>query len=120
MAAIANGTKEIWASLQKQLDMVARFLLGSLSLAYRPRLVLKDAETASTDGRRVVKMPRRFLGVGLEDGRPEIFLGLLAHEVGHYKRGHVPKMIAVSAVLMLGGFAAVAWLANQPWFISST
>jgi hypothetical protein len=75
---------ETWASLQKQLDMVARFLLGSLSLAYRPRLILKDADTASTDGQRVVKMPRRFLGVGLEDGRPEIFLGLLAHEVGHW------------------------------------
>ena len=84
MAAIANVTKEIWASLQKQLDMVARFLLGDLFLAYRPRLVLKDTETASTDGRRVVKMPRRFLGVGLEDGRPDIFLGLLAHEVGHW------------------------------------
>ena len=84
MAAVANVSKEIWASLQKQLDMVARFLLGSLSLAYRPRLVLKDADTASTDGQRVVKMPRRFLGVGLEDDRPEIFLGLLAHEIGHW------------------------------------
>jgi len=47
---------------------------------------------------------------------PEELEAVLAHEVGHYKRGHVPKMIAVSAVLMLGGFAAVAWLANQPWF----
>jgi hypothetical protein len=84
MAAIANVFNATWASLQKQLDMVARFLLGDLSLAYRPRLVLKDTDTASTDGRHVVKMPRRFLGVGLEDGRPEIFLGLLAHEVGHW------------------------------------
>jgi len=79
-----NVFNETWASLQKQLDMVARFLLGSLSLAYHPRLVLKDAETASTDGLRIVEMPRRFLGVGLEDGRPEIFLGLLAHEIGHW------------------------------------
>jgi len=47
---------------------------------------------------------------------PEELEAVLAHEVGHYKRGHVPKMIAVSAVLMLGGFAAIAWLANQPWF----
>jgi hypothetical protein len=82
--ATNNVFNETWASLQKQLDMVARFLLGSLSLAYRPRLVLKDAETASTDGQRIVEMPRRFLGVGLEDGRPEIFLGLLAHEIGHW------------------------------------
>ncbi len=82
--AATNVFNETWASLQKQLDLVAHFLLGSLSLAYRPRLVLKDAETASTDGQYVVKMPRNFLGVGLEDGRPEIFLGLLAHEVGHW------------------------------------
>jgi STE24 endopeptidase len=47
---------------------------------------------------------------------PEELEAVLAHEVGHYKRGHVPKMIAVSAALMLGGFAAIAWLAVQPWF----
>ena len=47
---------------------------------------------------------------------PEELEAVLAHEVGHYKRGHVPKMLAVSALLMLGGFAAIAWLANQPWF----
>jgi hypothetical protein len=82
--ATTNDFNATWASLQKQLDMVARFLLGSLSLAYRPRLVLKDADTASTDGQRIVEMPRRFLGVGLEDGRPEIFVGLLAHEIGHW------------------------------------
>jgi STE24 endopeptidase len=47
---------------------------------------------------------------------PEELEAVLAHEVGHYKRGHIPKMIAVSAVLMLGGFAAIAWLAREPWF----
>jgi STE24 endopeptidase len=41
---------------------------------------------------------------------------VLAHEVGHYKRGHVPKMLAVSAAMMLGGFAVIAWLANSGWF----
>lgn len=40
---------------------------------------------------------------------------VLAHEVGHYKRGHIPKMIAVSAALLFGGFAAIAWLARAPW-----
>jgi STE24 endopeptidase len=44
---------------------------------------------------------------------------VLAHEVGHYRRGHVPKMLAVSAGLSLGGFAAVAWLAGRPEFITS-
>ena len=41
---------------------------------------------------------------------------VLAHEIGHYRRGHIPKMIAVSAVMMLGAFAAIAWLARSPWF----
>ncbi len=80
----ASVIDETWASLQKQLDLVSRLLMGDLFLAYRPRLILQEAETASTDGQRVVMMPRRFLDVSLEDGRPEIFLGLLAHEVGHW------------------------------------
>ncbi len=41
---------------------------------------------------------------------------VLAHEVGHYKRGHIPKMLAVSALMMLGAFALIAWLANSAWF----
>lgn len=41
---------------------------------------------------------------------------VLAHEIGHYRRGHIPKMIAMSAVMMLGGFAVIAWLARSPWF----
>jgi len=41
---------------------------------------------------------------------------VLAHEIGHYRRGHIPKMIAMSAVMMLAGFAAIAWLARSPWF----
>ncbi|MFZ9682627.1 MAG: M48 family metallopeptidase, partial [Cephaloticoccus sp.] len=41
---------------------------------------------------------------------------VLAHEIGHYRRGHIPKMIAVSAVMQLGGFALIAWLAQSPWF----
>jgi STE24 endopeptidase len=41
---------------------------------------------------------------------------VLAHEIGHYRRGHIPKMIAMSAVMMFAGFAAIAWLARSPWF----
>ncbi|MFA5057490.1 MAG: M48 family metallopeptidase [Opitutaceae bacterium] len=41
---------------------------------------------------------------------------VLAHEIGHYQRGHIPKMLAVSAMLQLGGFALIAWLADSPWF----
>ena len=41
---------------------------------------------------------------------------VLAHEVGHYKRGHIPKRLAWSALTTLGGFWVIAWLAEQPWF----
>jgi STE24 endopeptidase len=41
---------------------------------------------------------------------------VLAHEIGHYRCGHIPKRLALSALLLLGGFAAVAWLCRSPWF----
>jgi STE24 endopeptidase len=41
---------------------------------------------------------------------------VLAHEIGHYKRGHIPKMLAVAAALQFGGFALIAWLAGSGWF----
>lgn len=41
---------------------------------------------------------------------------VLAHEIGHYRCGHIPKMIAISAATLLGGFALIAWLANSTWF----
>lgn len=41
---------------------------------------------------------------------------VLAHEIGHWKRRHVPKMLAFSAVALLLGFYALAWLAEQAWF----
>jgi STE24 endopeptidase len=44
---------------------------------------------------------------------------VLAHEIGHYKRGHIPKFMAIVAVVQLGAFALVAWLARAPWFNSS-
>jgi STE24 endopeptidase len=50
---------------------------------------------------------------------PEELEAVLAHEIGHYRRGHIPKMIAMSAVMMLAGFAVIAWLARSPWFNTS-
>jgi STE24 endopeptidase len=41
---------------------------------------------------------------------------VLAHEIGHYRCGHVPKMLAVSALLSLAGFGLLGWLAGQAWF----
>ena len=47
---------------------------------------------------------------------PEELEAVLAHEIGHYRRGHVPKMIALSAISLFVGLAAIAWLARSPWF----
>jgi STE24 endopeptidase len=41
---------------------------------------------------------------------------VLAHEIGHYKKRHVVKLLGVSIAGVFVGFAAVAWLARQQWF----
>jgi STE24 endopeptidase len=41
---------------------------------------------------------------------------VLAHEIGHFKKKHIPKMLAVSALSSLGGFYLLSLLAEQAWF----
>jgi STE24 endopeptidase len=41
---------------------------------------------------------------------------VLAHEIGHYKRGHIPQRLLTMALLQFAAFAAIAWLAKAPWF----
>jgi STE24 endopeptidase len=41
---------------------------------------------------------------------------VLAHEIGHYKKRHVIKMLSVSIAGVFVAFAAIAWLARQQWF----
>jgi STE24 endopeptidase len=41
---------------------------------------------------------------------------VLAHEIGHYKRKHIPKLLAGSAAGLLLAFFLIARLAEQPWF----
>ncbi len=41
---------------------------------------------------------------------------VLAHELGHFKRKHVLKMLLVSATITLVGFALLGWLSGQEWF----
>ena len=38
---------------------------------------------------------------------------MLAHEMGHYKLGHVPKRLAWSALTLLAGFWVIAWLLRR-------
>ncbi len=41
---------------------------------------------------------------------------VLAHEIGHYKKRHVLKLLAVSIAGVFAAFAMIAWLARQEWF----
>jgi STE24 endopeptidase len=44
---------------------------------------------------------------------------VLAHELGHFKRNHIKKSLALSILMTLGGFALLAWLMNSAWFYSA-
>jgi STE24 endopeptidase len=44
---------------------------------------------------------------------------VLAHEIGHYKKKHIPKMLIISAFGSLLAFFVVSWLAKQPWLYRS-
>jgi STE24 endopeptidase len=41
---------------------------------------------------------------------------VLAHEIGHYKKRHVIKMLSITIAGVFVAFAAIAWLARQQWF----
>jgi STE24 endopeptidase len=42
---------------------------------------------------------------------------VLAHEIGHYKKGHIPKIMALSLGASLPVFYLVALLAKKNWFL---
>jgi STE24 endopeptidase len=41
---------------------------------------------------------------------------VLAHEIGHFKKKHIPKMLVAGALGSLAGFYCLSVLARQPWF----
>lgn len=44
---------------------------------------------------------------------------VLAHEIGHYKKRHIPQMLAAGALGTLAGFYVLSWLATQAWFTAA-
>jgi STE24 endopeptidase len=44
---------------------------------------------------------------------------VLAHEIGHFKKKHIPKTLALAAISSLIGFWIIAWLAHQEGFYRS-
>lgn len=41
---------------------------------------------------------------------------VLAHELGHFKHGHIKKRIGMMIATTLGAFALLGWLSQQLWF----
>jgi STE24 endopeptidase len=44
---------------------------------------------------------------------------VLAHEIGHYKRKHIPRMLLFSAAASLAGFFVLSLLARADWFYAA-
>lgn len=44
---------------------------------------------------------------------------VLAHEIGHYKLGHIPKMLMLSSVFLFLSFLALGWLQQSTWFVEA-
>ena len=44
---------------------------------------------------------------------------VLAHEIGHYKKRHIPKMLLASAVVLFLTFLALGWLLKRDWFFTT-
>lgn len=43
---------------------------------------------------------------------------VLAHELGHFKRKHVIKMLIASSIMSLISLGILGWLINEPWFFT--
>jgi len=57
-----------------------------------------------------------FFDTLIEALEPEEIEAVLAHELGHFKRKHVIKMLVAGALYSLLGFALLGWLSTQTWF----
>lgn len=55
----------------------------------------------------------------IEQLTPEELEAVLAHEVGHYKRGHIPQRLVIAAASLLLSFGVLAWLLQAPWFLGA-
>ncbi|PCI10741.1 MAG: peptidase M48 [Thiotrichales bacterium] len=52
----------------------------------------------------------------IESLSPEEIEAVLAHELGHFKHGHIKKRLISTAAMSLAGLALLGWLINQQWF----
>jgi STE24 endopeptidase len=52
----------------------------------------------------------------LDSLREREVIAVLAHELGHFKRGHITQRLVLMLGLSLAGFALLGWLTEQAWF----
>jgi len=57
-----------------------------------------------------------FFDTLLERLTPEEIEAVLAHELGHFARGHIPRLLAVRFALAAGLLAILGWLYREPAF----
>jgi len=133
----------VWLALNAVMLWLGPRLIAPLFNRYRP---LRDPALRErletlvrrcgfrTDGIYVVDGSRRsrhanayFTGVGrsrrivlydtlLEQLGTSQLDAVLAHELGHFRHGHIRRMAAISALASLAGLLLLAWLLDQPWF----
>ncbi|HEY1789272.1 MAG TPA: M48 family metallopeptidase, partial [Verrucomicrobiae bacterium] len=103
-------------SLQnKLLDLARRTQFGAKSIQ------LMDGSKRSRHSNAFFTGFGRFRKIVLFDtlveqlSEPELE-AVVAHEIGHYRKGHIPKMLISSAAGLLAGFYVLAMLAKQDWF----
>lgn len=60
-----------------------------------------------------------FFDTLMEDLTHDEIEAVLAHELGHFKRKHVMKRLAVSAVTSLLALALLGWLIDKTWFYTA-
>jgi len=57
-----------------------------------------------------------FFDTLLETLSHEEILAVLAHELGHFKNGHIKKRLILTATISLVALAILGWLIEQGWF----
>ncbi|MEO0794894.1 MAG: M48 family metallopeptidase [Verrucomicrobiota bacterium] len=84
-------------------------------------ILVKDGSTRSKHSNAYFTGFGRFRKIVLYDTlveqlEPIELESVLAHEIGHYKKGHIPKLLSISFITGLVHFAVMGWLATQVWF----
>ena len=60
-----------------------------------------------------------FFDTLLEQLAPAEVEAVLAHELGHFKRRHIARNVALMAAASLAGLALLAWLMERTWFYTA-